>query len=236
MNRIQRILSLIMISGLISVISLNVHAQEEKGNADKVKGKEKKELNDDQKSRPKASEDHQRDTARFHRDKPEEDRGNAETKGRPHGERPEPGKGGPPHDLKKDSPRHEMGKGRPGTETEAETERAKDAENVRKAHAYGKDKGELEGKKFGQSRAEQARMEQHKKEFELGTSVVEGEAKVKESREKIAAAKEKMEKDKKEKKISEAEYKEKKEKIEKAEKAVDDLEMQVKKAKEMKKK
>jgi len=108
-----------------------------------------------------------------------------------------------------------------------------DKDNEGQGHAYGKNKGGLEGKEFGQSRAEQAKLEQKQKEQELGTSVEEGDAKVMEAREKIAAAKEQAEKEKMAKKISEAAYQEKMEKINNAEKAVDDLEMKVKKAKEM---
>ncbi len=248
MKRIQRILSLVMISGLITVTGQDITAQQGQENADKAKGKEKKEVKGaDQKPKPGGSGVHQRDTARMHPDGPKGGRGNGEMKGRPYGERPEPGKGGPGHGMPKDSlKRHEMEKGRPGGESETETEtetgkerepvKGKEIEKDQQGHAYGKNKGELEGREFGQARAEQARMEQHKKEYELGASVMESEAKVKESREKIAAAKEKLENDKKAKKISDVEYKEKKEKIDKAERAVDNLEMQVKKAKEMKEK
>jgi colicin import membrane protein len=207
MKNIQRILSLLFIVGLITVIGTNSYAQQGKDNAGKAKGKEKKE--GDPKAKQVGTEAHPNDTTRFHPDRPKGEKGDTEMKGKPHsekgtGEKPEPGKG---------EPKPEMGKDKEG-------------------HAYGKNKGELEGKGFGQSRAEQARMEQHRREFELGNSVMEGDAKVMEAREKINAAKEQLEKDKKAKKISEAAYKEKKEKIDKAEQAVNNLEMEVQKAKE----
>jgi colicin import membrane protein len=107
------------------------------------------------------------------------------------------------------------------TEVEGKDTKAEEKDN---GNAYGKNKNDLEGKEFGQSRADQARLNKQQKKQELDSSLVKGNEKVIEAREKIKVAKEKLEKDKKAKKISEAEYKEKKEKIDKAEKAVNDLE------------
>ncbi|MBN2610384.1 MAG: hypothetical protein JXB00_02405 [Bacteroidales bacterium] len=99
--------------------------------------------------------------------------------------------------------------------------------------AYGKDKDGMEGKDFGQTRAEQAKMKQDMKKEELHESVAEGEEKVVQARNKIREAKEKLEKDKKEKKISEAEYQAKKEKIDEAENAVNELEQKIQETKEI---
>jgi len=224
MKNIKYLLSLLLIISLVTAAGTNTYAQQ-------VKSKGKKEQ---KKVAPKEKiekhEMHPKDTLRMNPDKPKGEKGDAELIDRPQsergsGERPEPGKDRPEHNMGKDSTRHETGK-RPDAEIEKDNE----------GHAYGRNKGDLEGKEFGQARAEQAKMEQHKKEFELGNSVMEGEAKVKESREKINAAREKLEADRKAKKISESQYKEKKEKIDKAEKAVNDLEMEIQRGKEIKQK
>jgi colicin import membrane protein len=224
MKNIKNILSLILILGLIILPNTNALAQPEKNKPDKTKAKEKteaKKVEDmSNKGTPKLQE---KEVGKDHPSKQHKDKDSIELKGGPHdtrgpGEKPEPPKDGmkkgEKKELPKDSAKHDM-------------------EKEKQGHAYGKNKGELEGKEFGQSRAEQAKMQQNIKEQELGTSVAEGEAKVIEAREKINAAKEKLEKDKKAKKISDAEYKEKKEKIDKAEQAVNDLEMDVQKGKEM---
>ena len=224
MKNLKYVLSLLLVIGLIAAVGPDIAAQQGKN-----KGK-----NEQKKAAPKEKiekhEMHPKDTMKMNPDKPKGEKGDAELREKPQGERgsgdkPKPGGERPEHKMGKDSPRHEPGK-------EPDTEMEKDNEG----NAYGRKKGDLEGKEFGQARAEQAKMEQHKKEFELGNSVMEGEAKVKESREKINAAREKLEADRKAKKISESQYKEKKEKIDKAEKAVDDLEMEIQRGKEIKQK
>ncbi|HOW25091.1 MAG TPA: hypothetical protein PK711_05415 [Bacteroidales bacterium] len=97
-------------------------------------------------------------------------------------------------------------------------------EKDQQGHAYGKDKGGLEGKEFGQERAEQAKMNRETKSKELNESILEGEQKVKEARERIEVAKVQLEKDKQMGRISEQVFQERKEKISKAEQAVSDLE------------
>jgi hypothetical protein len=79
----------------------------------------------------------------------------------------------------------------------------------------------------------QAKETQLMKKGELKATVTDGEMKVKEAREKIAATREALEKDKKAKKIKEADYVKKLEKIMKAEKWVNDLELNVQKGKEL---
>lgn len=102
-----------------------------------------------------------------------------------------------------------------------------------KGNAYGKNKDELQGKDFGQNRAEQAKMKRQSKAKELDDSAVNGDSKVIEGREKIKIAKEKLEKEKTSKKISDADYQKRKEKIDNAEKAVNILEEKVRKARSL---
>lgn len=102
-------------------------------------------------------------------------------------------------------------------------------------NAYGKNKGELEGREFGQERATQAKLNKEKQIVELDKTMTEGEARVKEANDKISSAKEKLEKDIKEGKITDIEYKEKKENILKVEKAVLELEERVINSKKLKK-
>src|SRR4030042_4957620 len=101
-----------------------------------------------------------------------------------------------------------------------EIDESKAKDSTGRGHAYGRNKGDLSGREFGQQRAEDAKLNKEQKEKELDSSITEGEQKVKEAKEKIEKSKQQLEKDKSEKKITDTEYKEKKEKIEKAEKAV----------------
>ena len=113
---------------------------------------------------------------------------------------------------------------------EAEAERVKDAtEEAKKekelkqkmekegdkaqGNAYGKNKGDLKGRDFGQARAEQARMQQQVREAELDTHLAKGEEKVAKSRERIRVAREELEKERAGRKISDKDYQLKKEKI-----------------------
>ncbi|HNS17156.1 MAG TPA: hypothetical protein PKH94_09845 [Bacteroidales bacterium] len=98
-------------------------------------------------------------------------------------------------------------------------------------NAYGKNKGDLQGKEFGQQRAEEARLNRDVKGKELDEKIVQGEAKAKEARERIERAKAQLEKDKKEGKITEQIYQERKERISKAEQALSNLEFSIQKGK-----
>ncbi len=102
-----------------------------------------------------------------------------------------------------------------------------------KRHAYGKDKGSLEGKEFGQNRAEQAKLKKEWNKNELKRAVGCGEYKISAAKEKIETAKEELEKDKKARKISEREYQLMKDKIAQAEKAVGELESKVQAGRQM---
>lgn len=104
-------------------------------------------------------------------------------------------------------------------------------EKDQQGNAYGKNKGDLQGKEFGQERAEQARLSQETKSKELNETILQGEEKVKEARERIRVAKEKLEQDKKEGRISDQVFQERKERISKAEQALSELEVSIEKGK-----
>ncbi|MDD5508010.1 MAG: hypothetical protein PHD25_06715 [Bacteroidales bacterium] len=136
----------------------------------------------------------------------------------PKGDKPAPQKGSV--DVKGEQ------KGAAGEPTHYEHRPEKDQQG----HAYGKDKGGLQGKEFGQERAEQARLNREAKSKELNESILQGEQKVKEARERIEVAKKQMEQDKQMGRISEQVFQERKEKISKAEQALSDLEFSLDKA------
>ncbi|AMM52525.1 hypothetical protein TH61_16910 [Rufibacter sp. DG15C] len=94
-------------------------------------------------------------------------------------------------------------------------------------NAYGKDKGDLSGREFGQQRATQARLTGEQRRERLDNSVVEGDKKVKDARTKIAKAREALEKDRSGKKLTDAQYNEKKARIERTERAVQVLEEKI---------
>ncbi len=100
-----------------------------------------------------------------------------------------------------------------------------------KGNAYGRNKGGLEGRDFGQARAEEARMKNQEKKSELDKKVEDGEQKSAQARERIRVAREKLEKQKASGKVKDDEYQQKKGKIDAAEKAVNDLEEKIKKGK-----
>ncbi|MRR19819.1 hypothetical protein EG827_06460 [bacterium] len=101
-------------------------------------------------------------------------------------------------------------------------------------HAYGRNKGGLTGREFGQARAEEARMQQQLKEAELDDQLAKGEEKVAQSRERIRVAREELEKEKTGRRISDKDYQMKKEKIDKAEEAVNEYEQQVRNGRSLK--
>lgn len=112
-------------------------------------------------------------------------------------------------------------------------EYAGDHENKGKGHGYGKDKGDLSGKDFGQHRAEEAKLNKENKVKELDSNISNGEDKVAAAREKINASKQKLEENKKTGKISDAEYAEELQKIIRAEEGVKKLEYSLQKGKEL---
>jgi len=120
-----------------------------------------------------------------------------------------------------------------------EKEKVRDAADVKegkdtgkgRGNAYGRNKGGLEGRDFGQVRAEEARMKNQEKKSELDKRVEDGEQKTVQARERIRVAREDLEKEKTSKKINDETYQQKKEKIDNAEKAVTDLEEKIKKGK-----
>ncbi|GAA4300395.1 hypothetical protein [Nibribacter koreensis] len=94
-------------------------------------------------------------------------------------------------------------------------------------NAYGKNKGDLSGREFGQQRAAQARLTGEQRRERLDNSVEQGDKKVREARTKIAQAREALERDRSGKKLTDAQYNEKKARIERAERAVQVLEAKV---------
>jgi len=112
----------------------------------------------------------------------------------------------------------------------ADTKEGKEAVKGR-GNAFGKNKGGLEGRDFGQARAEEARMKNQEKKSELDRKVEDGEQRTVQARERIRVAREELEKEKGAKKINDETYQQKKEKIDNAEKAVIDLEEKIKKGK-----
>lgn len=100
-----------------------------------------------------------------------------------------------------------------------------------RGNAYGRNKGGLEGRDFGQARAEEARMKNQEKKTELDRKVEDGEQRTVQARERIRVAREELEKEKSTKRIADDVYQQKKEKIDNAEKAVIDLEEKIRRGK-----
>jgi len=72
-----------------------------------------------------------------------------------------------------EKPEHSKEGMKPGEKPEPKKDDLKsDKDNEGQGHAYGKNKGGLEGRNLGQSR-QKAKLEQKQKEQELGTSVEE---------------------------------------------------------------
>lgn len=133
---------------------------------------------------------------------------------------------------------HDHGKsnqGNSGKDKKAEKEDQEDkdakpekADDGNQGNAYGKNKGEMSGREFGQNRAAEARSKNEAKKAEVKKSVDEGDQKVAESRQRIKKAREKLEKDKKAKRVNQKQYEDRKKKIEEAERQTDELESKIK--------
>ncbi|BDS12410.1 hypothetical protein [Aureispira anguillae] len=102
-----------------------------------------------------------------------------------------------------------------------------------KGHAYGKNKGDLSGKEFGQARAAEAKLKNETKKKEAKTSIQKGEDTVTKAKDKIAAAKEQLEKDFTDKKLTQEEYTAKKDKIALIEEKAAELQEELKKGKKI---
>ncbi|WP_162427832.1 hypothetical protein [Pontibacter pudoricolor] len=100
-------------------------------------------------------------------------------------------------------------------------------------NAYGKNKGELSGREFGQARAAAARLSNEEKQEKLNKVVTEGDEKVTEARGRVARALEELERNRKANTISDAEYNERKAKITRVEKAIQVLEEKVRDGKQL---
>lgn len=124
-----------------------------------------------------------------------------------------------------------VNKGKPISNKKEELANKEEKDN--KGNAYGKNKGELEGKDFGQYRAEQAKLKNKKKKGELGQSLTTATTKINDANIRIKKARANIERAKKDGKMTDKEYKVKMEKIERAEKAVKELEGKVIKSKRL---
>jgi colicin import membrane protein len=103
-----------------------------------------------------------------------------------------------------------------------------------KGNSYGRNKGDQQGQEFGQARAEQARLQQQEKRAELDTTLVQGENKIMQARERIRISREDLEKEKAGRSITDKEYQLKQEKLNSAEEAVNQLEKKVIEARRLK--
>lgn len=102
-------------------------------------------------------------------------------------------------------------------------------DNNGRGNAYGKDKEGMQGREFGQNRAQQARNRE-----QLNTTVDEHDIKLKESRDKIKDANERLESERTAGKVTAEEYQARKERIAKAEQGVKELERKVEEGKRLK--
>lgn len=106
---------------------------------------------------------------------------------------------------------------------------AKDKEN--KGNAYGKNKGDLSGKEFGQARAAAAKEKNKTKKAVAKTTIQKADDVVVKAKDKVAATKKQLEEDLASKKISAEEYADKKVKIEAVEKKILEVEAKEQKLK-----
>ena len=106
-------------------------------------------------------------------------------------------------------------------------------EKSNKGNAYGKNKGDLEGKEFGQDRALAAKSKNIEKKKELRRSLSDASSKINDANVRIKKARAGLERSYKDGEISEKEYKEKTDRIEKAEKRIKDLEEKIAKNKRL---
>ncbi len=103
----------------------------------------------------------------------------------------------------------------------------KDKEDHGKGNAYGKNKDSLQGREFGQNRANEAKSKNHQEALQKTETNVNQVSKTNEdTKNKIKQAYGNLEKKKKDKKITEAEYNKQKQELDNLEKQVNDLEMQ----------
>jgi hypothetical protein len=103
-------------------------------------------------------------------------------------------------------------------------------------NAYGRNKGDLQGREFGQERARQARMNRETVEEELDEVITANEQKAAEARERIRVKREEIERERRENRLSEEEFTENQKKLEEAEKVLTELEEKVQKGKQLKEK
>jgi len=227
---------------LVAGLQTNVHAQERTKDRPKQESKEV-----DQQADRNKEKDREKDQSGKTIEKRENDQGKAtpatlkgvDRQDRPvhqHGKdqsRPLPGKGsdGQQKDKHKEGKDHKHdqdhnhGKGN----DHGKDHDHGDGHDHGKGNAYGKNKEGLEGKAFGQHRAQEARSRQ-----ELTTTVNDHDQKIVISRQKIKEATERLEAERKSGKVSADLYRERKERIARAEQGVLDLERRLIEAKRLK--
>lgn len=105
------------------------------------------------------------------------------------------------------------------------------ADKENNGKAYGKNKGELSGREFGQARAESAKLNRQQKHQVLQETVANGDEKVTEARGRLSRALEELERRRKAGTITDTEYNEKKATATRAEKAIQTLEEKLNAAK-----
>ncbi|MBB6611507.1 hypothetical protein H7F15_10705 [Pontibacter sp. Tf4] len=104
-------------------------------------------------------------------------------------------------------------------------------DNNGKGNAYGRNKGELSGREFGQARAVAAKQTNTEKRQELNKVVTTGDEKVTDAKSRLGRAIEELERQRKAGTITDSEYKEKQVTISRTEKAIQILEEKVNAAK-----
>ncbi len=105
-----------------------------------------------------------------------------------------------------------------------ETEDSEDAKKESNGNAFGKNKGDLKGKAFGQARAEQAKLNSEEKRKNLDKTISDKEQIVNEAKQKIKEKRQKLEEKRSTGQIPAADYAREKGKIEVAERKLKELE------------
>jgi len=105
------------------------------------------------------------------------------------------------------------------------------ADKENNGKAYGKNKGELSGREFGQARAASAKLNSQQKHQVLQETVTNGDEKVTDARGRLSRALEELERRRKAGTITDAEYNDKKATATRTEKAIQTLEERINAAK-----
>lgn len=195
----KKLLNIILISSL-SIGFAHLSNAQGQGQAKKQEAQEK--ATEKRENRPAAPGKEDTEKAQ---DKKPDDKGKPEEKGKP----------------------EQAGKARDGEEKDIDSELER-KESPGKAHAYGRHKGDMSGKEFGQMRSDEAKSRMREKITAAEAELNEEEKRVNENRKKVEEARERNENARKEKRIDEKQYEERKARIEEADKKVKAAEDKVK--------